>query len=77
MFFAEQNAWKTTILARHICRNCHVLLECAQWGLEHEPYGVWGGLSPRDRREIRRERGIVMHEPLPLSGVVDGVRRAG
>ena len=39
--------------AKAICQTCKHLLECADWGIENEVHGVWGGLSPLDRKKIR------------------------
>jgi WhiB family redox-sensing transcriptional regulator len=39
--------------AKVVCATCPVLHQCrihALWA--HEPYGVWGGLSERDREVI-------------------------
>lgn len=44
--------------AKRICRSCEVRVECLEYALsqeEDEP-GVWGGLSERERRRLRRER---------------------
>ena len=42
--------------ARAICRQCPVQGECLAYALEHnEQYGVWGGLSPAQRKELRRK----------------------
>jgi hypothetical protein len=39
--------------AKKMCLTCDILLECRQYGLEYaEEYGVWGGLSPLDRRRM-------------------------
>lgn len=46
-----------------VCAGCPVLVECRQWGIEHENNGVWGGLSERERRRVRRRLGIVCHVP--------------
>jgi WhiB family redox-sensing transcriptional regulator len=36
--------------AKSICARCPVIRECAVYALRHgERYGVWGGLSERDR----------------------------
>lgn len=36
--------------ARRICQQCPVLEHCRRYALtSHEPYGVWGGLSSRER----------------------------
>lgn len=40
--------------AKTICRACPVRDACLQWALEHdERFGVWGGLSERERRRLR------------------------
>ena len=45
--------------AKSICAGCPVQLPCLQAALERgEKYGVWGGMSERQRRRIRRERKI-------------------
>jgi hypothetical protein len=42
--------------AKSICRMCPHKPECAEWGVVNETHGIWGGLSPRDRSSIRRQR---------------------
>lgn len=38
-----------------ICRQCDVQVECATFALNSgERFGIWGGLSERDRRVLRR-----------------------
>lgn len=41
-------------MARKICEKCVHKIECAQWGIENETHGVWGGLSPNERNKIRK-----------------------
>lgn len=43
--------------ARAICMTCPVRLSCAEYGMTQK-HGMWGGLSERQRRRIRRQRGI-------------------
>lgn len=44
-------------LAKLVCYTCPVKDMCAAYALEaDEEYGVWGGLSPEDRRAIKRLR---------------------
>jgi len=44
--------------ARKICMSCQYRVECAEWGINNEMYGMWGAMSPRERNKIRRARGI-------------------
>ena len=37
--------------ARKICTECAVRYECLEYGLD-EPWGVWGGHSPSQRRKL-------------------------
>lgn len=39
--------------ARWFCTGCSVTVECAAAGAD-EKHGVWGGLSGRQRRIVRR-----------------------
>ena len=42
--------------ARRICSSCEVRTECLEYALGHdERFGIWGGLSERERRRLRRE----------------------
>lgn len=37
--------------AKQICRHCPVRTDCLQHAVKHhEPFGIWGGLSPKERR---------------------------
>lgn len=43
--------------AKLICRRCAVRFECLEYALAHgEKFGVWGGTSERERRNLRRTR---------------------
>jgi WhiB family transcriptional regulator, redox-sensing transcriptional regulator len=47
-----------------ICAQCPVRVQCGQWAIEHpEEQGVWGGLSERERKRIRRRRRISEYVP--------------
>lgn len=41
-----------------ICETCTVRAECAAWAIEHEDFGVWGGLTAVQRQHIRRHGSI-------------------
>ena len=55
-FFPEKGG--STREAKRICQACEVKPECLEYALAHdERFGIWGGLSERDRRRLKR--GIV------------------
>ncbi|SDQ85642.1 WhiB family transcriptional regulator [Thermostaphylospora chromogena] len=44
--------------AKAICGACPVLTECRQYALRAgEPEGIWGGLTPAERRRLRFSAG--------------------
>lgn len=44
------------IIAQDVCRGCRAQTECLNLALVmKEDYGVWGGATEKDRREIRKE----------------------
>ena len=41
--------------ARAICARCPVRAQCLEYALSAgEDHGIWGGLTPQQRRELRR-----------------------
>ncbi len=52
-FFPEKGG--STREAKRVCRSCEVRVECLEYALEHdERFGIWGGLSERERRRLKR-----------------------
>jgi hypothetical protein len=52
-FYPEKGG--STKEAKRICLGCPVREQCLQYALDHdERYGVWGGMSERDRRRLQR-----------------------
>ncbi|MFD0923589.1 WhiB family transcriptional regulator [Saccharopolyspora rosea] len=52
-FFPEKGG--STREAKRICAGCEVRAECLEYALEHdERFGIWGGLSERERRKLKR-----------------------
>lgn len=44
--------------AKRVCAGCPVRTACLEHALRtREPYGVWGGLTEEERRELLRKRG--------------------
>ena len=55
LFFPERGA--STKDAKAVCQGCIVREDCLEYALTNrEKFGIWGGLSERERRRIRRER---------------------
>jgi WhiB family transcriptional regulator, redox-sensing transcriptional regulator len=55
LFFPERGA--STREAKEVCRGCVVREDCLEFALGNgEKFGIWGGLSERERRRIRRQR---------------------
>ena len=53
-FFPEKGG--STREAKRVCRSCEVRAECLEYALENdERFGIWGGLSERERRRAKRE----------------------
>lgn len=41
--------------AKQVCRGCPVLAQCRAHGLACENYGIWGGLTAKERADLRAE----------------------
>jgi WhiB family redox-sensing transcriptional regulator len=52
-FFPEKGG--STRDAKRICGQCNVRAECLEYALRNdERFGIWGGLSERERRRLKR-----------------------
>ena len=52
-FFPEKGG--STREAKRICLGCEVRDSCLEYALAHdERFGIWGGLSERERRRLKR-----------------------
>ena len=61
LFFPERGA--STREAKEVCRGCVVRLDCLEYALDSaEKFGIWGGLSERERRRLRRARTLSRRE---------------
>ena len=57
LFFPERGA--STREAKEVCRGCVVRDDCLEYALANgEKFGIWGGMSERERRRIRRQRAL-------------------
>lgn len=54
-FYPEKGG--STREAKQVCLECPVRFECLEEALDHdERFGIWGGLSERERRKLQRAR---------------------
>ena len=52
-FFPEKGG--STRAAKRVCSACTVSAECLEYALTHdERFGIWGGTSEHERRQLRR-----------------------
>lgn len=52
-FFPEKGG--STREAKKVCTQCDVRSECLEYALANdERFGIWGGLSERERRKLKR-----------------------
>lgn len=55
MFFPARG--ESTEPAKAVCARCPVRAECLEYALRnHEKFGIFGGKSERERRQIRQQR---------------------
>lgn len=55
-FFPEKgssNLRAELIGAKAICRECPIRKQCADYGIRWEEFGIWGGLTAKDRKKLR------------------------
>lgn len=54
-FFPDKGG--STRDAKKICQTCEVRSECLEYAVGNdERFGIWGGLSERERRKLKKER---------------------
>lgn len=46
--------------ARSLCDPCPLKAACGKYGVYNEEYGIWGGLSAKERNKLRKQLGIVL-----------------
>jgi WhiB family transcriptional regulator, redox-sensing transcriptional regulator len=57
LFFPRQGDPKGARRAKNVCLHCEVRPECLQYAVTNdERFGIWGGLSERERRRLKYRR---------------------
>lgn len=52
----QTHATTLYVEAKKVCAGCEVKAECLEWGMSDTDFGVFGGLSPKERRQLNTER---------------------
>lgn len=66
LFFPERGA--STRDAKEVCMGCVVREECLEYALNNgEKFGIWGGMSERERRRLRRARALARRKVVEAS----------
>lgn len=69
LFFPARGA--STEEAKEVCRGCVVREDCLEYALESgEKVGIWGGMSERERRRLRRQRKAAEIGPATLNSAL-------
>lgn len=65
MFFPRENAGGSrkgitgekdrVSVAKQVCAGCPVRLECLEFAIDHDCYGIWGGMDARERGRYARD----------------------
>lgn len=55
VFYPQRGVPSASAVA--MCRSCEVRVECLEYAISNnEEFGIWGGLSERERRKLQRDR---------------------
>lgn len=77
-FFAQGTRTEAAI-CKALCDRCEVRLPCLSYAIEsNQPFGIYGGMNPSERRKLRlRLRSLSIPEvPLENDSVPDSVHAA-
>lgn len=67
MFFPDNSNGYYAAAAKAICKQCPVQKECLAWALENdEEFGVWGGLTAIERKNLKGKRLSYRWKHLPV-----------
>lgn len=55
---SKKELMESTKRAVEICISCKHRLQCLEYGLKAEPYGIWGGTTELERQYLRFKLGI-------------------
>lgn len=50
--------------AQELCATCPIVVQCQEWAISHEIAGIWGGLLPSHRKNVRVKRRQAFIDPM-------------
>lgn len=56
-----------TKMAKLICQDCKQIDHCFAYSIHHERYGIWAGLTERERMTVRRRLNIKTVQKDPMN----------
>lgn len=66
LFFSDDDGEYTHLdSVRKVCTGCPARSTCLEWALKHENEGIWAGTTPIQRKNMRREIGIILDKIEP------------
>lgn len=57
LWFPDKGEHSTT--AKALCRSCVHVTDCLLWALHWHVDGIWGATTPKERRQLRPQMGII------------------
>lgn len=65
LFYPTKGELDTARHAKEVCQQCPVIDPCLDYAVvNYEKFGIWGGTSEKERRIIRKSRGLPADLPV-------------
>lgn len=55
----DGETFRNILKAKKICNECPIRVACARWAIRTQDFGVWGSLTPRERRRKAKGRKVI------------------
>lgn len=54
MFFPPSGKTPSAKIAKEVCNTCEIRVQCLQWALANNEFGIWGGTTTEERNVLKR-----------------------
>ena len=75
--FADDDLATQMAAIECLCWHCPVIAECADWGLRHERFGVWGGQTQASLDSVRARINVYVDFLEPVDHVPSNAQGCG